>query len=90
MVDAREELSEREGIEEQFSPLGHWASALTSSSHWRTCLRASSMLGRPLRSGNLILPEEPLAIGYFVAPSKSEKVSRGYTVLVRLKVGELL
>ena len=83
-------LSEREGVGEQFSPLGRWASALTSSSHWRTYLRASSMRGRPLRLGNLILPWELLAIGYFVALSKSEKVSHGYTALVRLKVGERL
>ena len=27
-----------------------------------------------VRSGNLILPGEPLAIGYFVAPSKEKKM----------------
>ena len=32
-------------------------------------------------SGNLILPGEPLAIGYFVAPSKDSKQE------VRIKVG---
>ena len=34
-------------------------------------------------SGNLILPGEPLAIGYFVAPSKEKKM---YTIKLKVKV----
>ena len=34
-------------------------------------------------SGNLILPGEPLAIGYFVAPSKKKKM---YKMKLKVKV----
>ena len=34
-------------------------------------------------SGNLILPGEPLAIGYFVAPSKEKKM---YKIKLKVKV----
>ena len=34
-------------------------------------------------SGNLILPGEPLAIGYFVAPSKEKKM---YKMKLKVKV----
>ena len=49
---------------------------------WRDTLCISSGI-RYQVSGNFILPGEPLAIGYFVAPSEEKKM---YKMKVKVKV----